>query len=51
MAENGYTRGIVVGVVVAAIIAGGGLLWNWGSSGGLVRILGGPTPPGLHAMT
>jgi hypothetical protein len=43
MPEKGLAREIVVGVIVAVVVAAGGLLWNWGTGGGLIRALGGVT--------
>lgn len=43
-AGKGIGEKVIVGVLSAAILGGFALLWNWGSQGGLVRILGGVTP-------
>jgi hypothetical protein len=40
---KGVQGQVVSGVVVAIVLGGGSLIWNWGSSGGLVRALGGVT--------
>jgi hypothetical protein len=40
---TGWAREIIVGVIVAAVVAGGGVLWNWSTSGGLIRALHGMT--------
>ena len=36
-------RQVASGVLTAAILAFLGLLWNWGTNGGLIRLLGGVT--------
>jgi hypothetical protein len=43
MPEKGLAREIVVGVIVAVVVAAGGVLWNWATAGGLIRALGGIT--------
>ncbi len=43
MAEKSFGREIAVGVIVAALVAGGAALWNLGTRGGLIRALGGVT--------
>jgi hypothetical protein len=40
---KGVQGQIVAGVVVAVVIGGGSLIWNWASKGGLVHALGGTT--------
>jgi hypothetical protein len=40
---KGIVDKIVIGVVSAAVLGGLALLWNFGSSGGLIRALGGST--------
>ena len=40
---EGIRERVIVGVVVAIILGALTLLWNWGSSGGLIRVLGGMT--------
>jgi len=40
---------VTVGVITAIILGGLTLLWNWGSSGGLVRVLGGLTEAEVDA--
>jgi hypothetical protein len=36
-------RDIAVGIIVAVVLGAGGLLWNWGTKGWLIRALGGVT--------
>ena len=39
--------GVISGLIVTAVLAVLGLVWNWTSGGGLVRILGGVTQADL----
>ncbi len=41
--ENGIKSHVAVGVITAIVLGGLTLLWNWGSNGGVVRLLGGVT--------
>src|SRR5207249_9947666 len=43
-------REIAIGVVSAVVLACLGLGWNWLSSGGLVRFLGGATPADVEGI-
>jgi hypothetical protein len=39
--------GVLAGLIVAIVLAALGLIWNWTSAGGLVRLLGGVTQADL----
>jgi hypothetical protein len=47
---KGVSEKVVVGLIVAAVLGALALLWNWGSSGGLVRALGGGTSADVERM-
>jgi hypothetical protein len=48
MSEKRLARDIVVAIISAAVLAAGGVLWNWMSEGGLIRALGGVTRGDLN---
>ncbi len=42
--------GAAVGLIVSAVVGVLALLWNWGSQGGLVHVLGGVTQKDLEEI-
>ena len=39
--SKGIVEKVAIGVITAVVLAALALLWNWGSSGGLIGALGG----------